>query len=537
MKKWSVFIACLWAFQVSAQSTYPAAGCSQAQIQAAITAEQAAAADGDIISIPAGNCTWTGSQQINVTFNKSVTIQGAGAVSATTGGASTTGTDQTIILNNTTSGTLFNITTTAGKSFRFTGMALTENGSSPFTSNGILFLSGQSTAVRVDHNHFNLVIEGTSTSLYVGGIVQGVADHNFFDDPNGLAVTFDIGFHNGVGWNGTSGSNSFGSFADTEHWGSSEFFFVEDSQFSNGGVTDAHDGARFVFRHNTVTGSGGSSQQMYTHGLTPDPVAAVRAVEIYDNTFSQAGNQSNPPYSFNSGSLLFWGNSVTGGYQNAVLIGYPFRTTAGGGGNYNYTGNWGYCGTAAGGPTNWDGNLNSSGYPCLMQPGRGAGQLLTGSSFPGIVSSVTGNVAWPHQVLSPAYIWNNTYTPQYYTSSPLVGNNTGGSGASITTDNVDYYQQFGSLAEPGTFNGTAGIGQGLLSARPSTCTAGTDPMTSGSAPGVGYWATDTNTLYVCNPTNTWTVYYTPYTYPHPLTQSSQGASVPAPPTGLVATVQ
>ena len=82
----------------------------------------------------------------------------------------------------------------------------------------------------------------------------------------------------------------------------------------------------------------------------------------------------------------------------------------------------------------------------------------------------------------PSLLVGNTWTPQYYTSNPLVGNNTGGSAPHVT-DNVDYYQQFGSLAEPGTFNGTAGIGQGLLSARPSTCTAGTDPMTNGSAPG------------------------------------------------------
>src|SRR6185436_20009694 len=55
-------------------------------------------------------------------------------------------------------------------------------------------------------------------------------------------------------------------------------------------------------------------------------------------------------------------------------------------------------------------------------------------------------------------------------------------------------------------------GQGSLSAGPATCTAGP----SGSTPGVGYWATDTNTLYVCNPTNVWTAYYTPYIYPFPL---------------------
>jgi hypothetical protein len=110
-----------------------------------------------------------------------------------------------------------------------------------------------------------------------------------------------------------------------------------------------------------------------------------------------------------------------------------------------------------------------------------------------------------------------------------VGNKT------ILTENVDYYEQFGTFGNPGSFNGTTGVGQGLLSARPSTCTAGP----GGNTPGVGYWATDTNTLYVCNPTNTWTTYYKPYTYPHPLTQSSLGttAAAPAPPVGLVANVQ
>jgi len=44
---------------------------------------------------------------------------------------------------------------------------------------------------------------------------------------------------------------------------------------------------------------------------------------------------------------------------------------------------------------------------------------------------------------------------------------------------------------------------------------------------VGYWATDQGSwnqsgsggqgvLYKCTATNTWTLYYTPYTYPHPL---------------------
>jgi hypothetical protein len=280
---------------------------------------------------------------------------------------------------------------------------------------------------------------------------------------------------------------------------------------------------------------------MYSHGVTPDPVAAPRAVEIYDNNFIQNGNQSNPAATLNSGTMLFWGNTVTGGWGNALVISYQFRNLAGGGGNYNYTGNWGYCGTAAGGPTNWDGNhVSASGYPCLMQPGRGAGDLLTGSTLPSIVNSTTGTIAWPHEVLSPIYTWMNTWTPQFYTANPMLGNQSAGSSAALAVNNQDYFTDCTSSNNsscPGGFTGAAGTGFGTLSARPSTCTGNTDPVTSTAAPGVAYWATDTNTLYVCNPTNTWTVYYTPYTYPNPLTQSSQGASVPAPPTGLVATVQ
>ena len=73
-----------------------------------------------------------------------------------------------------------------------------------------------------------------------------------------------------------------------------------------------------------------------------------------------------------------------------------------------------------------------------------------------------------------------------------------------------------------SFDGTTGIGIGLYAAMPATCTTG-----------VGYWATDKggnwNTingtandgcLYKCTATNTWTLYYTPYTYPHPLRRLS-----------------
>jgi len=525
----ALLLSSLFVTSARAQRTYTAASCNESDVSAAVSAERASPADGDIISIPSGTCTWTGSTTLTATFNKSVTIQGAGALYSTSGGAGTTGSDLTTIINNVSVSSLMIFTTVAGKSFRFTGVFFEDNSSSQVETNGVLDIAGTSASVRVDHCHFFLYPNGAQ-GLRVEDSVQGVADHNFFDTQS-TSLNNDIAFHNGIGWNGGSSSdNADNSWTDTEHWGSSKFFFVEDSRFNNGDISDAHDGARYVLRYCTITGDGNSNQQVYNHGLTDSRARGTRAAEVYNNTFTQAGNKGSPFYSLNSGTLLFWGNITTGGLQNAMTIGYDFRTTAGGGGNYKYVAppnGWGFCGTAAGGPTNWDGNLNSSGYACLDQPGRGSGQLLNGQPFPNVLNSVTGTIAWPHEALSPIYVWNNTYSPRYYTSSPLVGI---GSASGIVSDNRDYYQQFGTLAESGSFNGTKGVGQGLLSARPSTCTAGTDPMTGGTAPGVGYWATDQSTLYVCNPTNTWTVYYTPYTYPHPLTQ----VAPPAPPTNAQA---
>ena len=88
------------------------------------------------------------------------------------------------------------------------------------------------------------------------------------------------------------------------------------------------------------------------------------------------------------------------------------------------------------------------------------------------------------------------------------------------------------------FNGTAGIGRGPIASRPDTCTTG-----------VGYWATDqgswntklpantSGSLYKCTAPNTWTLYYTPYTYPHPLRTGSPSSSSIMPPSNLTAAVQ
>jgi len=126
--------------------------------------------------------------------------------------------------------------------------------------------------------------------------------------------------------------------------------------------------------------------------------------------------------------------------------------------------------------------------------------------------------------------------PQHVSNSYYFLNTVNGSNQTISETQdccnaIAENQQFWNY-RPG-FNGTVGVGSGLLSARPSTCTTG-----------VGYWATDQGEwnskhsgpdgqLYKCTSTNTWALYYTPYTYPHPLRSSSKVE----PPTDLSAVVE
>lgn len=510
--KWTSWVLLLTALSVRAarsQGTYTAASCNESDVAAAIAAEQASPADGDIISIPSGTCTWTGSTELTATFGNSVTIQGQGAESATSGGSSTTSSDVTVIIDNLTHGpsSTIGITTTSGKSFRWTGIALEQNGSSQVASGGVMAIEGSSTSVRIDHSHFVVIAGGVG--VYLGGSILGVADHNLLVSPSESATNPYV-FDNGQTWNGGTDGLGEESWADATYFGSSKFFYIEDSLFQYGYASDCHDGGRYVMRYSTYQNVAGVAN----HGLH-DQGQACRAAEFYENTWTNTDDNvsGGAAEGWNSGPLLFWGNGTTG-IRWSVQLSIVRQSNA----TYTQTAppnGWGYCGSAQTGSTSvWDGNTSSNGYPCIEAPGRGEGALISGTSFPSILDSVTGTQTWPHQALDPIYVWDNTYSDGgfSYSAEGLLSDTTGGN----LTANTDYFVQFGQTeGNTGAFNGTIGVGQGTLSARPSTCTAGP----GGNTPGVGYWATDQNALYVCNPTNTWMTYYTPYTYPHPLTQT------------------
>jgi hypothetical protein len=204
---------------------------------------------------------------------------------------------------------------------------------------------------------------------------------------------------------------------------------------------------------------------------------------------------------------------------------------------------WGYAGTAFNGTgSRWDGGTfngtdTTLGYPVLDQPGRGQGDLLTGD-HPNKVNVRTGTIGWPAQALEPIYIWNNSGTIVVGWGGAEYSNVSGGR----VVANRDYYPPASAIQASPTspFDGTSGTGWGTLANRPTTCT-----------PGVAYFATDQGSwnkstsnpygvqqngadgvLYKCTAPNTWTLYYTPHTYPHPLQTGGLASGQPSPPAGL-----
>jgi len=238
----------------------------------------------------------------------------------------------------------------------------------------------------------------------------------------------------------------------------------------------------------------------WNNALTP---GSPNALYIEDSTFS------NP-----SGDI--WGGAcVTQGYDGARIVGRKNTLKAvmfEAHGNPGWVGTrwWEYydntftnaaiCNRAGSGIIfNNTGTMGfmmlgeeDSGYPAPYQIGMGQGGT---SSF-------------------PAYVWSNPVAPSL-NASGLCANVQSGM---VQLNRDVFYPSSGT-----TLPGTCTVGQGYW----KTDAGGNWDTTNGTA--------NDGALYKCTSANQWELYYTPYTYPHPLQLGTGGdttAKKPAAPSGL-----
>jgi hypothetical protein len=519
--------------------TINAASCNASDVQHALSSASSATTT---VVIPAGTCTWTSGVSYSVPASvTNLTIQGQTQVNCTgTAGTSSyacTAIDNTVLVDSLSSSNqpLLNINV-GNAAFRLTGVTFKGGtlGSGVTKPNGFLNFGGTSTSFRIDHCDFNTNTYSASNSgggFTIFSSLYGVVDHN----------TFELsGENNGVRY--YQGAGDFGDtlWSQPTNFGSSSFLFVENNVFTWGASNDCDEGGRMVMRYNTIianpneTDTGLWQGHQMGQGTPTDRTRGCRALEIYHNYIYNPNPSDNQyaPGDGGSGTGLVWGNTISSGYSFDVIFQTDREAS-------NHTqaappNGFGYCGSNSSGVTSpWDGDsAASTGYPCIDQTGRGQGDLLNGQGFPNARDTATGSISWPHNLLEPWYVWDETI------ASGQVFNAPSWNGVSMAV-NRDFYVQ------TSPFTGASGVGSGLLSARPTTCTAGPGG-TYGQSPtgsyGVAYWATDANSgngeLYICTSANTWTPVYSPYTYPHPLVNGgAMQSNAPNPPTGLIATVQ
>ena len=275
--------------------------------------------------------------------------------------------------------------------------------------------------------------------------------------------------------------------------------YIEDCDFEYnifGNAIDSNTSAAFVFRFNSL-----KDVYIECHSVQGDN-RATRKWEIYGNDLNNPGENIYAPYRLRGGTGVVFNEIITGNWDSNSVVLDNVRS-------YSDRGSGGFCD----GNSLWDGNEDPTGYPCRDQIGRG----------PDVVQWDDDPPQYYNQPLMPAYAWSNKRS-----SGQNVPFSVASSSVQHIKENRDFYNQTSN------FDGTSGVGVGTYANRPSTCT-----------PGVAYWATDRGTwnksgsggqgrLYKCVAEDQWELYYTPYTYPHPLRAETDNPIEVLPPSELSA---
>lgn len=449
------------------------------------------AVDGDTVQLPAGTFTWNATDCVSgrcIGFaNKNITIQGTGIGST--------------IINGPTNGAKFfyyQLTNTAKSNGRISGMTL-QGG----TGIGIAIyldataLSVSSYGFRIDHIFMNY-LNATATpsnGIQINGIWWGVVDHCTFNgNMNGVVVySFAASDTTGPG----TGGNGAKSHSLPLNLGTKEAVYVEDCTYVGNtsgqtlGVDDMEYGARLVFRHNSVTG-----EYIQSHSARGVNRGGSLKIEAYNNTFTGTAN-SIPRFSLIlAGTGVIFNNTITG-YSSNNNVWFGDQRAAGqfiaeqfwgciGSGTQAAAPNPPFTGTSPPAPYAWNGNVESTGWPCLDQIGRGVNTTLaTGSN-------------WPlPQPTVPYLMWNNGTTSTCSTGGACdnaMGVSLNGSPLSL----APYIQA--------TSHSNGDVDYCLTTTEPATC-------------------------------GNYTNNYTPFVYPHPLVGASAATPIFSPGAGTYSTAQ
>ena len=416
MKKLIVLFGLLLVCSTEAMADKTAAGCSAAQVQAAIDS----ASSGEIVNVPACSLTtWTG--DVTIPATKVITLKGAGTVDSS-GNYSTGGTRISLGDSN-----LFVNTAPGAAQTRVTGFYFEYEGAGV---GGAILMDGEETHFtagastwRVDHNYFKYVGPNNTLSklsvpaVHVRGWTFGVIDHNAMHDSGraifieGVNTAWDSAYYGDGSWTTTQGG--------AIDWGSSiagtypKAVYIENNWIigtaSQGAAPvyyqdqamDSNWGARIVFRYNYV-----QDAEIQSH--CGDTAAARSTVhqEIYENTFVGTLYNGSPAVLrfmlLRGGTFTVYNNKFNGSFRTTSQLecdyppGAPVNSSCAepnGASPYTYP-----C----------------SSYPCLDQIGVGPASTHLGKS------------------IQPAYVWGNTK------NGVAIDMQNGICGETVTVEGRDY---------------------------------------------------------------------------------------------------
>jgi hypothetical protein len=439
------------------------------------------ASTGDTVSIPSGTFGSSRGWSSPLTIQKKIILQGAGMTN-------------TIIESTANPAILLNSASARG--IRITGIKFN------MSSNTSISITAPVTDFRIDHCHFNYSQTATHISITYGSFtvpMQGLVDNCRFDRGR---------FYLEGGASGTLADYTI--WSNPTNLGGANFLYVEDCEMYHhisGGtlpwhILDGNMAAGYVSRYNKVYG-----YYYELHGPEHESSGGNRGgrkFEIYRNYLYGGGNESLykrqwRPVHLRSGTGVIFQNEVLEYSSNIFYFTY-----------YRWSSSRGGAGLCDG-ANPLDNNDTAYGWLCMDQPGAGK-DLYTR----------TAKDMYSGQEQQPIYLWGNTTR-----GSP---NNTVSTSPEGSWAFRDHFKADRDIFIEGY--GTIGMSSGTLAKRPATCTVGQ-----------GYWATDQGNwnqsgsgeqgvLYKCTAPNTWTLYYTPYTYPHPLRQPGGDPPQPQPPRNL-----